>query len=331
MPHAAGPAAPLVEIWRGTFLESMHMGHAVVCDDTGAIIETWGDPGAVILPRSSSKMLQALPLIESGASTAHDLSPAQLALACASHNAAKIHIDPVTAWLDTLGLDDTALRCGPQDPRDQDVRAALRDTGAAPCRIHNNCSGKHVGFLTLSTHLGADPSGYVDPAHPVQRACLEAFERMTDTPSPGHAIDGCSAPNPATTLHGLARAMAHYAAADHDSPAGQLRNAMAAHPALVAGEGRACTRLMRAMDHKVAIKTGAEGVFVAILPEQRRGIALKIADGATRASECAIAQLLVRHGALDAFHPDAIAYTNGAIRNWDGLETGAMRAAPILL
>ncbi|WP_415922500.1 asparaginase [Tateyamaria sp. SN6-1] len=330
MPHAAGPAAPLAEIWRGAFLESIHMGHAVVCDAGGEIVEAWGDPNAVILPRSSAKMIQALPLIESGAATAHDLKPMHLALACASHNAARIHIDPVAAWLEAIGRNDDDFCCGPQMPRDNDVHDALIRDGAPICRIHNNCSGKHAGFLTLSKHLGAGPD-YVDPDHPVQRACLEAFERMTGETSPGHGIDGCSAPNFASTLHGMARAMAKFAAAGEGSAAHNLTRAMATYPELVAGEGRACTRLMRAMNHKVAIKTGAEGFFIAILPEQRLGIALKVADGATRAAECAIAQLLIRHGALDRFHPEAIAYTNGPIQNWDGKTTGHMRAAPDLL
>ena len=129
----------------------------------------------------------------------------------------------------------------------------------------------------------------------------------------------------------MARAMARFASADAQSAHGQLRNAMAQHPDLVAGEGRACTRLMRAMNGKVAIKTGAEGYFIAILPEQRMGVALKIDDGATRASECAIAQILVKIGALDPYHPEALAFTNGPILNRRNIETGHLRAAPKLL
>ena len=232
--------------------------------------------------------------------------------------------------MDHIGRTDDDFRCGPQVSRDDDVRDAMIRAHESPCRIHNNCSGKHAGFLTLAKHLGAGPD-YVDPEHPVQQACLEAFERMTQESSPGFGIDGCSAPNYACTLHGMARAMAAYAVAEDDSPQGLLRNAMAAHPDLVAGEGRACTRLMRAANGKVALKTGAEGYFVAILPDQKMGVALKITDGGTRASECAIAQILVKLGALEPNHPDVLAYTNAPIRNWDGLETGHLRAAPTLL
>ena len=187
-------AAPFAEIWRGPFLESVHMGHAVICDDTGQIVDAWGDPDLVVLPRSSSKMIQALPLLTSGAADAAGLGTEHLALACASHQGAAIHTDRVRAWLDTLGVDDDAFRCGPQEPNDRAAMEALIRAHETPCRMHNNCSGKHSGFLTLAKHLGAGPE-YVEPAHPVQQACLAAFEEVTQETSPGYGIDGCSAPN----------------------------------------------------------------------------------------------------------------------------------------
>ena len=323
------PAA-FAEIWRGPFLESVHSGHAVVCDDTGQIVQAWGDPTTVVLPRSSSKMLQALPLITSGAADAAGLTPAQLALACASHQGAAIHTDRVSDWLETLGLHDDAFRCGPQEPSDVDAREALIRAHEKPCQIHNNCSGKHAGFLTLTKHLGADPE-YIDPAHPLQVACLDAFENATQETSPGYGIDGCSAPNFACTLHGMARAMAHFAVAPDGSPEQRLHEAMRLHPELVAGETRACTDLMRAMNGKVALKTGAEGFFVAILPERKLGIALKAACGTTRAAECAIAAILVGLGALEAGHPATLKRMNAPIQNWRGVETGTLKPASTLL
>lgn len=328
-------APPLVEIWRGPVLESEHRGHAVICDASGAVVEAWGDPEKVILPRSSAKMIQALPLIESGAAEAFGLTEAQLALACASHQGAPVHTDMVSAWLAELGLGDDALRCGPEAPRATEDKHAMIRAGGSPCQWHNNCSGKHSGFLTLGKHLGAGPE-YVDPEHPVQKAVREAFEDVTGQDSPGFGIDGCSAPNFATSLHGLARAMAFFAAADpeggsgRERAAGRLALAMRRHPVLVAGEGRACTELMQAMDGKVTIKTGAEGVFVAILPEQKLGVALKIADGATRASEAAMAAILVRLGVLAADHPATRKRLNAPVKNWRGIEVGAIRASAAL-
>ncbi len=302
------PDVQLVEIWRGDFAESAHSGHAVICDAAGQLVAAWGDRETVILPRSACKMIQALPLVESGAADAAGLTARHLALACASHRGAPIHSDAVRGWLADLRLSDAALRCGPEEPRDIAARDALIRSGAPVEQLHNNCSGKHTGFLTLTRHLGAGPE-YIDPAHPVQMAVREAFEDMTGAASPGFAIDGCSAPNFSTTLHGLARAMARFAVADPDTgsardrAAARLRQAMIAHPEMVSGEGGACTRLMRAAGGRAALKTGAEGVFTAILADLGLGIAVKIADGATRAAETTVAALLVRLGVLDPAHP----------------------------
>ncbi|TCO73303.1 asparaginase [Rhodovulum euryhalinum] len=328
----AGTVA-MVEVWRGGMAESRHRGHAVICDAAGAVVESWGDPGAVILPRSSVKMIQALPLVESGAADAAGLGPEDLALACASHEGAPVHVTRVAAWLQGLGLSEADLRCGAQPTRDPAERKRMLIAGEAPCQLHNNCSGKHAGFLTLARHLGAGPD-YVDPGHPVQRAVRAAFEDVTGQASPRFGIDGCSAPNFATTMHGLARAMAFFAGARADAgdarsrAAARLVEAMRTFPELVAGEGRACTELMRAMGGSVAVKTGAEGVFVAILPDRGLGVAVKIEDGATRASEAAITGLLVRLGVLDPAHPAARRRLGDPIRNWRGIETGEIRLAP---
>ncbi|KUJ84123.1 L-asparaginase [Ruegeria marisrubri] len=322
---------PMTEVWRGSLLESLHLGHAVICDDTGQIVRSWGDPNATIYPRSSCKMIQALPLITSGAAARYGLNSEHLALACASHSGAAIHTDRVSAWLDHLGLGDDDFRCGPQEPSDMAARDALILADTVPCQMHNNCSGKHAGFLSVAQHMGAGPE-YIDIDHPVQQACLAAFEEVTGEESPCYGIDGCSAPNFATSLHGLARAMAWFASAadrsDRQSEAAQqLTAAMMHHPELVAGEGRACTELMRAMNGRAAIKTGAEAVFVAIIPERRMGVALKIADGATRASECAIAAILVSLGILDPEHPATRKFMNAPVLNRRNIDCGIIKPA----
>lgn len=320
----------MAEVWRGPILECVHRGHAVVCGADGSVEHVWGDPDLLMLPRSACKMIQALPLVESGAATKHRLTSEHLALACASHNGAAIHTDRVQKWLADLDLTDEALRCGPQMPADEPARTSLYKTDDSPCQYHNNCSGKHSGFLTLTKHLDAGPE-YTEPDHPVQTAVREATERSTGMPTLGHAIDGCSAPNFATTLTGLARGMTRFANAADDSAEGQLRDAMMRHPELVAGEGRACTYLMRAAPGSLAVKTGAEAVFTAILPGLKKGIALKIVDGATRASECAIAAILVKLGVLEAHHPDALRYTAAPLLNRRGIAAAHVRAAPALL
>ncbi len=326
-------AVAMVDLWRGGRIESRHLGHAAICDAQGALVAAWGDPGAVIYPRSSCKMIQALPLVESGAADAAGLGTAHLALACASHQGAHLHTGLVASWLEGLGMGEADLRCGAHMPADPEAARELICGDRAPCQIHNNCSGKHAGFLTLGRHLRAGPE-YVEPGHPVQRAVRAAFEEVTGEPSPGWGIDGCSAPNFATTVAGLARAMAGFAGAREGAGGARgqamarLRAAMIARPELVAGEGRACTELMAATAGRAAVKTGAEGVFVAILPGPGLGLALKIADGATRAAEAAVTALMVHLGVLDGAHPAALRRLGGAQRNWRGIDTGAVRAAP---
>lgn len=321
----------MCEIWRGSYLESVHTGMAVICDKDGEISHQWGNPNALILPRSSAKMMQAIPLIISGAEKKFSIGEDLLALACASHNAAEIHLSRVLGWLSHLGFSETDLRCGPQPSKDPYVKKQMLEKGQSPCQIHNNCSGKHAGFLSVARHLNAGPE-YTDPDHPVQLMVMDVFQELTQNKVDGITIDGCSAPNPAIPLYSLAKAMSWFATAhkrdDQLSKAAlKLRNAMVNYPELVAGDLRACTNLMKACEKKAILKTGAEGVFVAILPELEKGIALKIFDGGTRASECAIASLLIQLGVLNPNHPTALAYTHAPILNWRKIQTGMMKAS----
>ena len=321
----------MCEIWRGSYLESVHTGMAVICDKDGEISHQWGDPNALILPRSSAKMIQAIPLIISGAEKKFSIGEDLLALACASHNAAEIHLSRVLGWLSHIGFSETDLRCGPQPSKDPYVKKQMLEKGQSPCQIHNNCSGKHAGFLSVSRHLNAGPE-YTDPDHPVQLMVMDVFQELTQNKVDGITIDGCSAPNPAIPLYSLAKAMSWFATAhkrdDQLSKAAlKLRNAMVNYPELVAGKLRACTNLMKACEKKAILKTGAEGVFVAILPELEKGVALKIFDGGTRASECAIASLLIQLGVLNPNHPTALEYTHAPILNWRKIQTGMMKAS----
>lgn len=325
---------PLAEVIRGAFVECVHLGSAVVATPEGAVVEGWGEPDRVVLPRSAAKPLQALALVESGAADAASLGEAELALACASHSGAALHAGLARRWLGRLGLTEAALACGGHEPADRAERDALIRAGAAPGRAHDNCSGKHSGFLTLALRLTAPVEGYCEPEHPVQRAVADAIHEATgDPPELGHAVDGCSAPNFATTLTGLARAMARMAAPEAGFGAGaraeaarRLMAAMTARPELVAGEGRATTGLMRRTAGRVAVKSGAEGVFVAMLPGRGLGVALKIDDGAGRAAECAMAAILSRLGEGEAAAP----WREVPQRNRAGTVTGRLRPAAAL-
>ncbi len=339
MNQSANPV--LVEVWRGAMLDCVHRGTAVVATASGEVVEAWGDPARVILPRSSCKMIQALPLVESGAADAAGLTSEHLALACASHQGAVPHTALASRWLAGIGLSEPDLRCGVHQPNDPEARHELRGRRAAPDQFHNNCSGKHCGFLTANRHLGGGPE-YVDPDHPLQQAVRLATEEVTGETVSGFAIDGCSAPNFAVSLGGLATAMARFATAGTSftgvsftgaraGAARRLVEAMAAHPVLVAGEGRACTNLIRACAGRAVVKTGAAGVFIAIVAERGLGIALKIDDGNARGSEAAIAALLARHGALERHDPVYTALADSPILNCRGFAHGHLRAAETLL
>ncbi len=323
-------AVPVVEVWRGGLLECSHLGHAVISDAKG-LVQAWGNPQAVVFPRSSAKMIQALPLIESGAAAARGLSDRHLAFSCASHEGADLHVGMAGRWLADLGLAESDLRCGAHEPDNRTERDRLVRAGEKPCQLHNNCSGKHSGFLTVTQHLKAGPE-YVDIDHPLQKAIRAATEETTAETAAGWGIDGCSAPNFAMSLQGLARSMAAYASARDGHGAREtamyrLTRAMAQHPELVSGEGQACTELMRAMGGRVTVKGGADGVYVGILPEKGLGIALKIVDGNARAKEAAITALLAHLGVLDPAHPAAVRRMAAVQRNWRGLETGGLRMA----
>jgi L-asparaginase II len=333
MNETANPV--LAEVWRGGLLECVHRGTAVICRPDGDVVAAWGDPGRVVLPRSSCKMVQALPLVESGAADAAGLTDPHLALACASHSGARVHTDLATTWLRGLGLGEADLRCGPQVPEDEPARHALYREHRAPGQIHNNCSGKHSGMLTLGRHLGAGPD-YVDPDHPVQRAIRAATAETARQEVTRYAVDGCSAPNFAITLAGLATQMAGFARPGDTfegaraRAAERLRDAMMAHPVLVAGEGRYSTEVMQALRGRAAIKSGAEGVLVAILPDRGLGIAVKVDDGAGRGAQAAMTALLARSGVVERGAPIHAAYADAPLLNRRGIDCGRVRAAEAL-
>lgn len=291
----------LVEVTRGTLVESVHRGSIAIADAAGTLKLALGDVESPVYPRSSLKPIQAMPLVESGAADAFGLGDEEVALACASHSGERMHTVRVAAWLERIGCTEADLACGPHPVRYEPVWRAMLARGEQPSRIHNNCSGKHAGFLTLARHLGVPVAGYEKHDHPVQRTVAKTLAELAgvgaDMP---WGVDGCAAPNFALPLTAFARALATLAdpTARHAAAARRIVHAMASNPELVSGTGRTCAILMRAGRGRVVVKTGAEGVFAGIVPELGIGIALKIDDGATRASETVIAALLEKLGLL---------------------------------
>lgn len=300
--YAHGVTSPLlVEVLRGSVVESRHQVAAVVVDSAGAVVESYGDPDLSTPPRSAIKSLQALALVASGAADEYGFSDADLAMAVASHNGEPDHIERVEATLDRLGLSDDDLECGRSLPLFQ---AALSDFFARhgkARRLAHNCSGKHAGFLTLARYRKAPTARYLDPAHPVQQEILGVMASACEVPVRDVLVDGCGAPVLTMPLRNLAQGFATMVdpEAPHAAAAARVRGAIAAEPWFVAGTDRLDTRVCRELGTKGYVKGGAEGVYGGAVVDQGVGIAIKVLDGATRAAEVAVMGLLVRLGAID--------------------------------
>jgi L-asparaginase II len=322
-----------VEVMRGGLVESRHAGALAVVDADGAVALALGDVERPVFPRSAVKALQALPLVESGA--ADSFSQEELAIACASHSGEPGHVATVQQMLAQAGLDTSALQCGAHAPLNREAAVALFRAGSQPSSLHNNCSGKHAGFLCLACQLKADTRRYYEPSHPVQREVRAAIEGISGASltDDRRAIDGCSVPTWAVPLKNLALAFARFGAgrgmgAERSRAAAQLRAACAAHPWHVAGTDRFCTDAMRLLGARVFVKTGAEGVYCAALPNAGFGVALKIDDGGTRAAEVAMAAVVARFVDLSAPEEHAFErFMRPALRNWNGVEVGSLRPA----
>lgn len=323
----------LVEVLRGGHVESRHRGSVYVCDADGRAVLEMGDPSRPVFPRSAVKAIQALPLVETGAADAYGFGSRELALACSSHNAEPEHTALAAAMLARAGLDEAALECGAHWPGYQPATVELARRGGAPGALHNNCSGKHAGFLCACCHAGFDHRGYVGADHWLQREVRAALEAVTDAQhGPENAgIDGCAIPTYAVPLTALALGFARMATGvglggRRAAAARRLVDACMAEPFLVAGTGRADTALMRAAPGRVFTKTGAEGVFCAAIPELGLGIALKCDDGTTRAADCMIAAVLAKLLAADAdLSANLSELARPVLKNWNGTDVGAIR------
>jgi L-asparaginase II len=324
----------LVEATRGAIVESRHRGAAAVVDAAGRVAFAVGDIDAPVFPRSAVKALQALPLVETGAADRLGLSAAEIALACASHGGEPAHVATARAMLAKAGRTPGCLECGAHWPLDAEAGRGLAAAGDRPGPLHNNCSGKHAGFICLACASGEDPAGYVRPGHPTMRRVTAALADLTGSrlDDATRATDGCSIPTYAVPLRALALAFARFAtgaglAAERAAAAARIRAAVAEHPFMVGGTGRFDTVLMQACGARVFAKGGAEGVHCAALPELGLGIAVKCDDGAGRAADLVVASLAAR-----LLGPGVVPETlqRPVLHNWNGVPVGALRPGEAL-
>jgi len=316
----------VAEVTRGGIVESRHRGAYAVVDQTGHVVAAEGGIAAAVYPRSGIKAFQCLPVIESGAADRFGLTGEEIALCCASHNGEAAHQRVARSLLAKAGNAEALYECGAHWPYHEDTRLALIRHGGSCLAVHNNCSGKHAGMLALARQLGAEPHGYAQPDHPVQRLIAMTMGALCDVDLDAQpsGIDGCSVPTWAIPLRNLALGFARFANPDV-AAARRIIEAVRAHPFMVGGTGDFDTLIMEAVP-RLFIKTGAEGVYCACIPHAGLGIALKIDDGASRAAEVAIASVLA---GLDVWSAEEKATLEGfrhhGLVNWRKFEVGEVR------
>jgi L-asparaginase II len=319
-----------VVVTRGAVIESRHRIHAAVVDETGALLGHARDPSHVTLWRSCAKPFQVMPFLESGGFDSLGWGDDQLALACASHGGEPEHIVLAEAMLTDIGMEEGDLACGPHEPLSTRGVRMLREAGARPTRLHNNCSGKHAAMLARAHTAGWHAYGYEREEHPVQRCCLEAVAKWSGLPQSaiGRAVDGCGAVVFSLPLVNMARAYANIARAarDDDEVAGRIVHAMQTRPFLVGGTDRFDSMLIEETEGAVISKIGAEGVHSACVPALGLGIAIKVEDGAQRAQFAAVIRALQHLDVLpEQLSPRLEEFLRRPIRNTRGEVVGELR------
>ncbi len=325
-----------IELTRGELTESTFRVSAAVVDADGGIVASAGEPELVTFWRSAAKPFQAMPLVADGGADRFGLGDEELALACASHSSEPAHREVARRFLERLGVAESDLACGPHVPLGAAVAAqvAREDTTLTP--LWSNCSGKHAGMLGLARTHGWPLAGYERAGHPVQERILDAVAAWTGVARQAIAtgVDGCTTVCFALPLSAMALAWARFGVST-DPAARRLRDAMAAHPFLIAGTGRLCTVLMESAPAGAIAKIGAEGVYSAALPALGLGLTLKVESGETRAANAALVGMLTR--LLERFDRPALdrlatvaSFDPAPVRNTRGEVTGVLRSAGAL-
>jgi L-asparaginase II len=289
----------MVEATRGNFSESYHRGIAAVTDSLGHVIRSWGNIQHPIFARSALKVIQILPLIETGAADAFHLLPQHIALACSSHHGERMHMDVANGWLHRIEKSEEILECGIYTPPHGPYHT--------PTALHHPCSGKHLGFLTTALHRKEPLEGYVGREHPVQQRVEHTLSELTDADlqHAPHGIDGCGIPAFAIPLYNIALAMARFADPSHlhyprQQAIHRILEAVVAYPEMLSGEDGFDAKIIKLTHGHVICKTGAGGVIIGIIPPLGFGICLKIEDGNPKAAELAFLAILRSLGLLDA-------------------------------
>ena len=281
------PNPILATATRSGLVEAEYRGTICIVNAKGRRLFEWGDANAYTYPRSAMKLIQVLPLLESGAADQFGFSDDEIAVMCASHSSEQRHLDIVRSIFDKTQIPIEHLQCGTHTPLSESRFEEIARAGERLTPLHNNCSGKHSGFLALAKFLGCDLAGYRDAQHEVQIQVREAVcdicqieENALHT-----GVDGCTAPNYAMPIYHLAWGIAKMSQPTNDSIRGRatdrMRQAMMSHPWMVAGTNRFCSDMMQVAQGRVVGKLGAAGFYVMGFPPNGIGVAIKIDSGIT--------------------------------------------------
>jgi len=328
----------LVEVIRGDVVESFHRGVICVVDEANQVLFSKGNIHQVCYPRSAMKFLQHIPLLESGAVEQFGFTLAEIAVMCGSHNAEPMHVDVVTSILRKIGLGADDLRCGAHYPMQQEDIAAFYRADKKPTDLHNNCSGKHAGFLAYCVLLGYDTKDYLHPDHPLQQAIKQVCAEMYEVPAASMllAIDGCSAPVYSVSVYHQAIGYKNLAAsasfgAKRKMACDRIIEAVKHYPEMVAGTARYCTDMMRVCGEEIVGKTGAEGVYCMSVYPKKIGVCIKIDDG-KMLPQYNVAQAFIESTKLFSAEKTASLhhYLQEDLKNWNQFTTGCVQAVPDL-
>lgn len=327
------PSNTIVRVYRGNITESIHRVHLAVVNTKGSLLHGAGDPQLLTFARSTAKLIQALPVIESGAADHFGLGDAEIALCCASHNGEAEHVSVAHSILGKLGFHHEHLQCGAHEPYHAPTAQAMRERGEAPTTLHNNCSGKHSGMLALCAHLGASPDTYMSLQHPVQQLMLDAVCAMSDIPKAQMelGVDGCGVPVFGMPINHLALAFAKLGSPEalpevRANACQRIITAVRKYPQYLAGSDRFDTQLIEVTQGRIIGKMGAEGIFALTVPEKGLGLVLKIEDGNQRALYPAVVEALKQLDLLSAAEVSQLAaFHTPTVHNWQGTEVGIIR------
>ena len=334
--------AVLVEVTRGPIVESTHFGIVAVADVDGELAAWAGNPGVVTFYRSSSKPIQAIPLVESGAADHFGFTDKEIAVMCGSHGGEDQHVETVMGILEKIGVGSDALACGTHVPLSKEAARKLRERNEAPTVLRNNCSGKHSGMLALARFYGWPVGGYENPMHPVQATLLEVVAQFAGLNPDQVAIgtDGCGVCTFGISVHRMAQSFARLAEPNfwpepRRSAVARIKQAMISFPEMVGySYGNIDTDIMRVGGGTVISKRGAEGVYcagrTATAQNGAFGLALKILDGDVdgRARNPAIMESMRQAGFLDENELNKLeSYWMEEVRNRPGDVVGMIRPA----